>query len=139
MATFPVLTSVTYIGRQYLARSLAGDVAFKIISFSVDDMGGTGVGPFPPDLTLVTCPTGGGGLAYTGSVGTPSFSTTNCVSFPCQLPLAETGQASNICLVGEVTSPTTEAGTLFLFALGNFAQRTKINTEVWDLTVTIKF
>jgi len=139
MATFPVLTSVTYIGRQYLARSLVGDVAFKITAFSVDDMGGTISGPIPPDLTLITCPTGGGGLAYSGSVGTPSFTTTNCISFPCQIPLAEIGSASNICLVGQVTSPTVEAGTTFLFALGNFAQRTKINTEVWDLTVTIKF
>lgn len=138
MATFPVLTSVTYVGRQYLARSLVGDVAFRITAFSVDDVGGTALGPLPPDLSVVTCPSGGGGMSYTGSVGTPTL-TTNCITFPCQIPLSETGSSSNICLVGEVVSPTTEAGVTFPFAIGNFTQRTKLNTEVWDLTISVKF
>lgn len=142
MATFEINTAVTNIGKQYTARSIVNDVAFHITNYSIGTAGSDASGyPLVPDLTLTTCPDSSI-MPETSTFTSISYSSTFCVEFNIHLDTTEgNGTSSNLCLIGQITESSNpiEIGTYFLYAIGNYGDKTKTVTDVWDITAIVTF
>lgn len=142
MATFEIYASVTYTGRQYMARSIVGDVAFQITNYSMGTAGSDASGfPLAPDLTLTTCPDSSI-MPATSTFTSVGYSAAYCVEFNVLLDTTEgNGTSSNICLIGTITSSSNpvEVGQQFLYAVGNYGDKTKTVADIWDITVIVTF
>lgn len=143
---FSIIAAITDGGRQRLAEMLIGGhdgngKAFVIDTFSVGSGGHDVLDPtiaLTPDTTATVCPSTVFGPEPVDSATRP---TTYCPEFECRLEANEAVAAlSNICLLGKVVWPTTdpEYGQRFLFALGNFPLRVKVDTETITFQVSVQ-
>jgi len=146
MASFEIYTSVTYIGRQYMARAAVADVKFDVANYGIGTAGSDASGnPLPPDLSLTVIPDSSI-MAATSTFASRAYSSAYCLEFGINLPLGTgvlsgIGTSSNLGLIGTVleSSNPAEVGQQFLFALGNYGDKTKTATDVWDITAIVNF
>ncbi len=143
MATFDIYTTTTYIGRQYLARSIVNDISFEIKNYAMGDAGADGSGnAVPPDLSITSCPDDSitGGITPTGMI--TSFTPKYCVNFELRLdPGMATGTSSNLCIIGTVTASSNplEIGQNFLYSIGTYDQKTKAAGDAWVINALVSF
>ena len=139
-----VLAALTDKGRAAFADLVVNGTSFIVNQFEVGDGGhdvGNPIVALTPDTSLSELP----GLTFgpepiddaslPGDLFTPEFL--------CALQQNEAvGELSNIGLLATyITAPANPSlvGTTFLFAIGNFPLRTKVDTENIEFTVSIIF
>ena len=139
-----VLAAITDQGRAAFADLTVNGTSFVVNLFEVGNGGhdvGNPIVALTPDTTLNDLPSVTFGpepideSSIPGDLFTPEFL--------CVLQQNEAvGELSNIGLLATVVSapadPASE-GTTFLFAIGNFPLRVKVDTEVVEFTVSVIF
>ena len=142
MASFEIYTSVTYIGRQYMARAAVADVKFDVANYGIGTAGSDASGnPLPPDLSLTVIPDSSI-VAATSTFASRAYSAAYCLEFGINVPQPlGNGTSSNLGLIGTVleSSNPAEVGQQFLYALGNYGDKTKTIADIWDITAIVNF
>jgi hypothetical protein len=142
MANFEIYTSVTYIGRQYMARAAVADVKIDVANYGMGTAGSDASGnPLPPDLSLTVIPAADI-MPITSTFASRAYSSSYCLEFNISLPAGDgLGTSSNLGLIGTVleSSNPAEVGQQFLFAIGNYGDKTKTSSDVWDITAIVNF
>lgn len=141
---------LTDAARNYTARALNGELAFRTVGFSVGRGGYNPANPvqvFPIDTTLQTlidqvypAPTG-----YTPFQAVDSVGDTAKV-FNCRLPATQTESAADYGL-GEIgiwaeilnAHDPSEIGTVFLYAVGHMPIRAKTRRDVFLFRVVVNY
>lgn len=137
-----VKAAITDRGRAAFADLTVNGTSFAVTSFKVGN-GGHDVGnpiiALTPDTSLSDLPGVTFGPEPVDEAGLPDLFTP---TFLCTLQQNEAvGELSNIGLFAtypEDVDPDL-AGTSFLFAIGNFPLRVKVDTEVVEFTVSVIF
>lgn len=139
-----VLAAITDRGRAAFADLIVNGTAFVVNQFEVGSGGhdvGNPIVALTPDTSLVELPSLTFGPEPIDDAGfledlfTPEFL--------CSIQQNEAvGELSNIALLATyVSAPTNPSlvGTTFLFAIGNFPLRVKVDTEVIEFRVSVIF
>jgi hypothetical protein len=141
-----VLAAITDQGRAAFAAMTVNGTSFVVTTFEVGNGGhdpGNPIVALTPDTSLGELPQITFGPEPIDEASLPDDLFTP--EFDCYLQQNEAvGELSNIGLLGEypVTDANTAAGlsgTYFLFAIGNFPLRVKVDTEVVEFTVSVIF
>jgi hypothetical protein len=141
-----VLAAITDQGRAAFAAMTVNGTSFIVTTFECGNGGhdpGNPIVALTPDTSLGELPQITFGPEPIDEASLPDDLFTP--EFDCYLQANEAvGELSNIGLLGEypVTDENTAAGlsgTFFLFAIGNFPLRVKVDTEVVEFTVSVIF
>ena len=137
-----VKAAITDRGRAAFADLTVNGTSFAVTSFKVGN-GGHDVGnpiiALTPDTSLSDLPGVTFGPEPVDEAGLPDLFTP---TFLCTLQQNEAvGELSNIGLFATYPADVDEdlAGTSFLFAIGNFPLRVKVDTEILELLISVIF
>jgi hypothetical protein len=141
---FEVLALITDEGRRRTAEMWATGKSFQVIAFALGNAGhdpNDPTTPLAPDPSLLSCPsTVFGPKVVSGFTYANNF----CPVFDCLVDYGEgVTLFSSVCLIAQIVySPLgnadPELNSSFLFAVANFPQRPKTDTEQLQLLVGVQ-